>query len=81
MAGKEPNGKAIASLVLGILGIAQVLPCLGPILAIAMGWDETEGPGRAGVILGVITLALYAVAAFVFIVFVLVGGTLVSVSG
>lgn len=81
MADKETSGKAIASLVLGILGIAGAAPFIGPILAIVLGWGEKEGPGRAGVILGVIGLALYAVVAFVLIVFVLVGGTLVSISG
>ena len=72
----QTSGKAIASLIFGILGITQLAPCIGPIFAIALGLGERDGPGRAGVILGWITLALYAALAFLAIVFLIVGGSL-----
>ena len=72
----ETSGKAIASLVLGILGIAQVLPCIGPVFAIILGAGAKDGVGRAGVILGWITLALYALVAFLAILFLIVGGSI-----
>ena len=76
MAETNTSGKAIASLVLGILGITFTLPCIGPVLAIVLGAGERNGMGRAGLILGWITLALYALFAFLFILFVLVGGSI-----
>lgn len=70
----EPSGKAIAALVLGILGLLQLAPCIGPIGAILFGWGERTGIGRAGLILGWITLALYAVVGFVALLLVILGG-------
>ena len=62
----EPaSGRAIAALVLGILGVVQVLPIVGSIAAIILGSGERTGPGRAGAILGWIGLALYG---FVFLI-------------
>ena len=80
MTSTQASGRAIASLVFGILGLT-VMPCVGPIAAIILGAGEKDGAGRAGVILGWIALVLYAVSALVAIVFVLVGGTIVSFSG
>jgi hypothetical protein len=74
MAQTETNGKAIASLVFGILGLTQFLPCVGPIVAIVLGAGETDGVGRAGLILGWITLAIYAAVALAALVFFAVGG-------
>ena len=74
MAQTETNGKAIASLVFGILGITQFLPCVGPIVAIVLGAGEKDGVGRAGLILGWITLAIYAAVALLAVVFFSVGG-------
>jgi cytochrome c biogenesis protein CcdA len=74
MAQKETSGKAVASLVFGILGITQFLPCVGPIVAIVLGAGETDGVGRAGLILGWITLAIYAAVALLALVFLGVGG-------
>jgi len=71
---EQPSGKAIAALVLGILGIVQIAPCIGPILAIVLGWGETGGIGRAGLILGWITLAMYALVAGTVLLLVLLGG-------
>jgi len=70
----EPSGKAIASLVLGILGLLQLAPCIGPIGAIVFGWGERTGIGRAGLILGWISLALYALLALVAMLLVILGG-------
>lgn len=72
--GSEPSGRAIAALVLGILGLLQLAPCIGPIGAIVFGWGERGGVGRAGLILGWITLALYAVVGFVALLLVILGG-------
>ena len=69
----EPSGKAIAALVFGILGLT-LAPCIGPILAIVLGWGEKTGVGRAGLILGWIARALYAFAAGVLLLLLLVGG-------
>jgi len=70
----EASGKAIAALVLGILGLLQLAPCIGPIGAIAFGWGETTGVGRAGLILGWITLALYALTAMILLMLLVLGG-------
>jgi cytochrome c biogenesis protein CcdA len=71
---EQPSGKAIASLVLGILGLLQLAPCIGPIAAIVLGWGEKDGVGRAGLILGWITLAMYAFVVGVVLLLILVGG-------
>lgn len=71
---EQPSGKAIAALVLGILGITQIVPCIGPILAVVLGWGEKAGVGRAGLILGWITLAMYALLAGLVLLLILVGG-------
>jgi len=66
----EPaSGRGIASLVLGILGITQVVPLIGPLLAIFLGAGEDSSAARAGRILGWITLALYALALFGLLLF------------
>ena len=77
----QPSGKAIASLVFGILGITQFLPCVGPIVAIVLGAGERDGVGRAGLILGWITMAIYAAVALIFIVFIVVGGSIAIFEG
>ena len=76
MSKNEPSGKAIASLVCGILGITFVLPLFGPILAILLGWGEEHGVARAGIILGWITFSLYALAALAFLAVLILGGGL-----
>lgn len=80
MAQTETSGKAIASLVFGILGITQFLPCVGPIVAIVLGAGERDGVGRAGLILGWITLAIYAAVALVVVLFLVVGGSIAMFS-
>lgn len=76
-ASPEPaSGRAVASLVFGILGVSFVAPCVGPILAIVLGNGEPGGVAKAGVILGWITLAMYAMAAFLVLLLILVGAPL-----
>jgi cytochrome c biogenesis protein CcdA len=58
----ESSARAIVSLVFGILGILMLAPCAGPIVAIVVGMGEKGGGLKAGVILGWITLALYALS-------------------
>ncbi len=52
------SGKAVASLVFGILAITGALPCIGSVLAIALGAGEESGVGRAGVLIGLVSLLL-----------------------
>ena len=58
---QETTGKAVLSLIFGILGIVGAMPILGPLVAIACGVGEDSGVGKAGLALGGITLFLYAV--------------------
>jgi len=66
--------RAIIALIFGILGILMLAPCAGPIVAIVVGTGEPGGVARAGVILGWITLALYALLAGLILLVVLIGG-------
>jgi hypothetical protein len=73
------NGKAIASLVLGIFGIASC-PILGSIIALILGyqarreiaassgWQTGDQLAKAGVILGWIGIAIYVVLFIVFVI-------------
>src|SRR5262245_40611452 len=70
---ENASTRAVLSLVFGILGLT-ILPCAGPIVAIVTGTGESGGIARAGVILGWIAIALYALAAGLFLLLVLVGG-------
>jgi hypothetical protein len=75
MSENETSGKAIASFVLGLLGLTTGYLCpLFPVFAIVLGMNEREGLGRAGVILGWIGIVLYAMAAVVGLLFVVLGG-------
>ena len=65
--------RAVLALVFGILGLT-VLPCAGPIIAIVVGMGERGGIAKAGVILGWITLGIYALVAALVLLIVLLGG-------
>jgi hypothetical protein len=52
------SGKAIASLIFGILGLTGACPCVGSILAIVLASGESGDIAKAGRILGWIGLAL-----------------------
>jgi hypothetical protein len=55
----EPvSTRAVFSLVFGILAF-NGCPCVGSLLAIVLGWGERSGIGRAGVVLGWISLLMY----------------------
>jgi len=54
----ETSGRAIAALVCGVLAIGGVLPCLGSVLAIWLGVPEDSPVGRAGLLLGCLSLAI-----------------------
>ena len=71
---EEPSGKAIASLVFGILSWTGMC-CLGPILAIALGTGDPNSLARAGVILGWANIAFTVLAILVAGLFALVGGS------
>ncbi len=74
------SGRAIASLVFGILGLVGFAPCIGPILAIVFGGGEPSGIAKAGVILGWVTLAIYAFVVFLAVVLLLIGMPLAFLS-
>ena len=80
------NGKAIASLVLGIIGIAScmVFSIIALILgyqarneiAASMGWQTGESLAKAGIILGWVGLILYiAILFFYAIIFAIAGSS------
>ncbi len=79
-----PDGYAIASLVLGILGLVA-LPLIGGILAVVFGniSRKNNGPttmARAGWIMGIIGIVLgVVVVAIIIILFVVMGAALMSV--
>ncbi|MEX1025831.1 MAG: hypothetical protein WD226_12230 [Planctomycetota bacterium] len=77
---EQANGKAVISLVFGILGIAGVCPIIGSVVAIVVGKDLPEdGVAKAGVILGWIGLALTALALLAFFVMLAMGVGLAAV--
>ena len=55
---EEVTGRAVAALILGVSGLVHACPCIGPVLAIALGFREKSGVGKAAVILGIVTLVL-----------------------
>jgi len=70
---EQTSGKAIASLVFAILGIAGICPCIGPILGIVLGQGERDGVGRVGYVLGWVGVALWAITIAVIGVLMLLG--------
>ncbi len=73
---EEVSGKAIASLIIGILSVTGMGCCVGGVLAIALGAGETSGVARAGVILGWIHVATLAIGLIVAaLLALLMGGT------
>ena len=74
MTEQTTSGRAIASLVFGILGLVGFVPCVGPILAIVLGSGEADGVAKAGVLLGWITLALYSITVFVVLLLAVIFG-------
>ena len=54
----ETSGRAVAALVCGVLAIGGALPCLGSVLAIWLGASEESPVGRAGLVLGCLSLAI-----------------------
>jgi len=55
------------SLIFGILGCLQILPCIGPIIAIITGYSSKgtagEANGRIGRILGWLTICFVPIVA------------------
>lgn len=80
--GAETSALAVASLVCGILGIAQILPLIGPIIAVVTGHlarreiRESDGAktgagmALAGLIMGYLMLGLYALFCVLGLIFV-----------
>ncbi len=75
---EETSGKAIASLVFGILALVGVCPCIGGILAVALGSGEHGDVARVGVILGWISLGFVAISVLIVLLFLMVGGSLAA---
>ncbi|MCX7855039.1 MAG: DUF4190 domain-containing protein [Anaerolineae bacterium] len=85
------NGLAIASLVLSLLGLIGVLPLLGTVLGLIFGYSARnqiaqsrgtqggEGLAKAGIIIGWVTLGIWALGICAAIIFgVAVPGGLAS---
>lgn len=85
------NGMAIASLVLSLLGLLQILPLIGSVLGLIFGYSARnqiaqsrgmqggEGMARAGIIIGWVTLGLWALGICAALIFgVAVPGGLAS---
>jgi len=60
------------SLIFGILGCVQILPCIGPIIAIITGYSSKgtagESNGRIGRILGWLTVCIIPIVAGIFLI-------------
>ena len=69
------------SLIMGILGCASILPCIGPILALVFGYNSKgtagEDMGKFGKVLGWIMICLYLILPIIYIilVFLVYGGS------
>lgn len=70
----EPTGRGIASLVMSILALTGICPCIGSVLGVYLGAEDSSSVARAGVILGWIGLAFWGLVA-------LAGGVLVLLAG
>ena len=59
------------SLIFGILGCLQILPCIGPIIAIITGYSSKgtagESNGRIGRILGWLSVCIIPIAAVIIV--------------
>lgn len=75
----EASGKAIASLVFGILSWFMC-PCAFGVVAIVLGAGERSGIGRAGFWLGVVNVVLMTLGIFLYL-FVLGGLAALGVAG
>lgn len=71
---------SIIAFVFAILGITSFLPCIGPIVAIVAGSGERSALGRAAVVIGWVTLVMYAAVVVVIAVLALVLGLVVAFS-
>lgn len=75
------NGMGVAALILSILGVIGCIPFIGGILGIVfgrMGMKNAQegratnyGQARAGFIIGIISLVLWAVIAIIYIIVVI----------
>lgn len=87
----QTNGLAIASLVLSLLGLVGVLPLLGTVLGLIFGYSARnqiaqsrgmqggEGLAKAGIIIGWVTLGIWALGICAALIFgVAVPGGLAS---
>ena len=57
---EETSSAGVVAFVFAILGISGMLPCIGPIVAVVAGSGDRTSLGRAGVVIGWITLGIYA---------------------
>lgn len=84
------NGLAIASLVLSLLGLVGILPLLGTILGLIFGYSAQNqiaqsrgtqggaGMAKAGIIIGWVTLGIWALAICGVLIFGLATGGLAA---
>jgi hypothetical protein len=72
----EVSGKAVAALICSLLGLTHSCPCIGAVLAIALGYGEKSGVGRAAFIVGLVTLALDAMFVLAIVILQVVNAAL-----
>ena len=81
----DPNDTSMGtiSLIFGIIGCLNILPCIGPIIAIITGYNAKntagEGNGKIGKLLG--WLAVLIVPLALIITFVVLGLTVFAAYG
>lgn len=78
------SGLAIASLVFSILGLVQVLPLIGPVIGIILGYMAKgtiaesrgtiggDGLAKGGIIVGWIAVGLYLIAGCLILLFAVI---------
>jgi hypothetical protein len=90
---RQTSGKAIAALILSILGLIGFLPLIGSILGIVLGnsaksdirlsggMQEGEGLAQAGVVIGWIGIALAVIGILAFCAIFAFAGGLAALGG
>ncbi|MBK5112157.1 MAG: hypothetical protein KGD59_07710 [Candidatus Heimdallarchaeota archaeon] len=79
MPSPQDTSMGTLSLIFGILGCVQILPCIGPIIALITGYSAKgtagESNGRIGRILGWLMLCLPLIAVAIYVIVILaIGG-------
>ena len=60
---QETTGRAVAALILSLLGVTFACPCIGSVVGIVLASGEKSDVGRAALILGWIGIGITLLAA------------------